>query len=130
MSIKTLPSMEHTFTINIKGSETAQQFDGTFTYKRPNQRMKSEIAKTTARLNEELKGLDEDTLLVHRILASLRHTLIKSPEWWQKSDFGYELYDVNVIFEIFKACTNFENEWFEKVWGGDEKKEEAKKEEK
>ena len=123
--IKALPSMESTFTVSIKGTETAQQFDGTFTYKRPNLRVKSEIAKTTAILDSGLKNLDEDTKFLHNILATLKHTIIKSPDWWDKADFGFELYDVNVVFEVYKACSDFEQKWVAEVWM-DKKEEPAK----
>ncbi len=122
MSIKTLPSMEHTFLVDTKGSETGQAFQGTFVYKRPNFRIKSEIAKMKARLNEDLKNLDEDTSFLHGIVSNLRHTLIKYPDWWSEADFGYELYDVNVILDIYKECKKFEDKWFEEVWGESEKK--------
>ena len=120
MSIKALPSMEHTFTLNVKGSITGQHFDGTFTYKRPSLRGQSDIAKMASRLNEDLKNLDEDTKILHNVLSNLRHTLIQAPEWWKACDYGYELYDVNVIMELYKETVNFENKWFEKVWGNQE----------
>lgn len=128
MSIKSLPSMESTFTLSVKGSETGQMFDGTFTYRRPNLRVKSEIAKTTARLNADLKNLDEDTKFLHNVLATLRHTLVKSPDWWMTADHGYELYDLNVIFEIYKACSKFEDDWFKSVWAEETPTEEKPKE--
>lgn len=124
MSIRALPSMEHTFSIKVKGTETGELFEGTFTYRRPNLRTKSEISKTAAMLDGGLKNLDEDTRLLHNILATLKHTLTKSPEWWEKSDFGFELYDVNVILEVYRACNEFEKKWFDSVWL--DKKEESK----
>jgi len=131
MSIKALPSMEFTFTVELKGTETGKAYSGTFTYKRPNLRSKSDIAKMKARLNEDLRNLDEDTSFVHGIISNLRHTLQKYPEWWLECDFGYELYDVNVILDIYKECRKFEDDWFEAVWGNQEeekpKKKEAKK---
>jgi len=126
--INTLPSMEFSFSIDVKGSDTGQQFQGTFTYKRPNLRLKSNAAKLAARLNEDLRNLDEDTKFIHDVLANLRFSLIQTPDWWQKSDFGLELYDTNVIFDIYKACIDFENAWTEKVWGNQEKAKEELKE--
>jgi hypothetical protein len=125
MSISVLPSMEHTFTIKVKGSETAQVFDGTFRYKRPNIRLRSEIDKTKAILDGGLLNLDENTQLLHGVLARLKHTIIESPDWWKKSDYGYELFDLNVILEISKECNKFDNEWMDKVWA-EPKTEEAK----
>jgi len=130
MSIKALPPMEHTFHIDIKGSNTGQKWDGNFTYKRPNLRAQSEIAKTAARLNEDLKNIDESMAFLHNVLASLRHSIVESPEWWKQSDYGFELYDTNVVLDIYKACQEFEDEWFAKVWGDEDKKEDKKKEDK
>lgn len=126
MAIKALPSMEHNFTISVKGTETGQQFDGSFTYKRPNLRAKSEIAKTAAMLDGGLKNIDEDTKFLHSILATLKHTITNSPEWWIKADFGFELYDINVILDVYRACSEFEKKWFDAVWL-DKKEDEPKK---
>jgi len=123
MSVKKLPSMEHSFTLEVKGSETGRIFQGSFTYQRPNLRVQSEISKTTARLNEDLKNLDEDTKFLHKVLASLRHTLKNSPDWWKECDHGYDLYDMNVIMDIYKETVDFENSWFEKVWSEDKAEE-------
>ena len=117
MSIKALPSMEHVFTIDLKGSETGNKFEGTFKYKRPNLRVQSEIAKTQALLNGGIQGLDEDTAFLHMMIANLRHTLTESPQWWKECDYGYELYDSNVIIEIFKQTREFEQNWINTVWG-------------
>jgi hypothetical protein len=124
---KTLPSMEHTFTIDIEGTETRQKFQGTFTYRKPNLRVKSEIARTLALLNGGLANLDEDAILLHNILSTLKHTITDSPEWWKKADFGFELYDLNVVFDVYRACSDFESKWMKQVWA-DETKEESKKE--
>jgi len=128
MSVKTLPSMEHSFHIDIKGSNTGQQWSGNFTYKRPNLRAQSEIAKTTSRLNEDLKNIEPEMSFLHGVLASLRHTIIDFPKWWEEKDFGFELYDTNVVLEIYKACQEFEDEWFKKVWSDEKPKEEKPKE--
>jgi len=127
MSIKTLPSMEHVFKLKIEGSETGQMFEGTFRYRRPNIRTQSEISKTKALLDGGLKNLDEDAQYLHMILANLKHTIQESPEWWQRADFGYDLYDFNVLTEIYKECAKFESDWFDKVWSEDDKKKETPK---
>lgn len=121
--ISSLPSMLHTFTIDLEGSDTRKRFQGTFTYKRPNIRTQAEIAKTTAFLNGGIAGVDEDTLLLHTIIATLKHTIIESPDWWKKEDFGYELYDINIVFDIYKKVRKFEDEWIAKVWADNSKPE-------
>jgi len=127
MSITTLPSMESTFTLKVNGSNTKQLWEGKFTYKRPTIGTQSEISKTTARLNEDLKNLDEDMQFLHRILAILKHTLIDSPDWWKNSKYGLDLYDTNVIFEIYKTIQDFEDEWYSKVWKEEEPKDKDSK---
>ena len=127
--MKELPSMEHTFQVKVEGKAGGQVYEGTFTYKRPTIRQKSLISKLAAKLNEDIKYLDEDTKFLHQIIASLHHTLVEAPAWWKKSDSGLELYDFNVILDIYKECEKFEDEWFEKVWGNQEVSEQQVKEE-
>lgn len=122
MSIKSLPSMEYSFNVDLEGSDTKQRWSGNFVYKRPNLRVKSQISRMTARLNEDLANLDEDTVFLHRVLAALRHNLIESPQWWKDNDYGFELYDLNIILEIYRVTQKFENDYFEKVWGNQEEK--------
>jgi len=114
--LKVLPSMECTFTISVKGTETTRQFDGSFTYRRPNIKTRSDIEKTIAMLHGGVKTLDEDTKFIHEMLAALKHTLINCPEWWKEADYGFELYDLNVISEVYKACLEFENRWKKEVY--------------
>lgn len=123
--IKSLPSMEHSFTASIKGTETGQMFEGTFTCRRPNLRIQSEIAKTEAILNGGLSNLDDDMRSLHRVFATLKHVIIQSPEWWVKSDLGFNLYDVNVPLELYKTYKEFDDKWFKQVWL-DEKEEPVK----
>lgn len=128
MSITQLPSMEFVFTIKIKGSDTPTIWEGTFKYRRPNRRMKSEIEKTAAILNGGIAGLDEDTSFFHGILATLKHTLVESPQWWKDKDYGYEMYDDNVAVEMYGKIQEFEKTWRDKAWvvGTSEKTEEPK----
>ena len=126
MSLKVLPNREHTFNISVKGMETGQLWEGNFTYRKPNLGAKSEIQKTKARLNGDLKYLDEDTLLLHEMWATFKHTIIECPEWFRKSAFGYDFDDVNVLTEVYKECVKFENDWQKKVWTPED---EVKKEE-
>lgn len=123
MDMKALPSMEHTFPIKVKGSNTGLLYEGTFTYRRPNIRVESEIAKTAAILDGGLKTLDADVKDFHFILAHLKHTLTNFPEWWKDSDCGYELYDSNVVTFIDNKCQEFETNWKKKVFTQEEENE-------
>jgi hypothetical protein len=121
--ISALPPQEHSFTINVKGSSTGEQFQGSFTYARPTLGTNIEIAKTEA----FMKGgaaLDEDASIITNILATLRHTLIKYPDWWKEAGFGANMYDVNVVLAIMGECNKFEKERLEKINKATESKDE------
>lgn len=102
-----LPPQEHTFTIDVVGLRSGQAFQGSFTYSRPTLGVSLEIGKTKAFLLGGL-SVDPDTDAVADMIATLRHTLVKYPEWWKESLFGAKLQDLNVLFDIMKNCNEFE----------------------
>lgn len=108
-----LPPQEHTFTIQITGTQSGQTFEGSFTYSRPTLGMNVQISKTKAFI---LGGLpvDDDADAVVDMMATLRHTIVKAPDWWKESDFGAKLMDLNVLFAIMKECNDFEKKRDEK----------------
>lgn len=121
MAITKLPPLEQTFTIEVKGDETGKIFSGTFTYKKPNIKAKSDIAKTKAALDGGFM-LDAETDFLHRIYATLRHTLIDFPEWWEEEDYGFSLLDTNVALEIYKETIDFEKSWRDAIQTGNSEK--------
>ncbi len=109
-----LPPQEHTFTIQVQGDRSKQTFEGSFTYSRPTLGVNIQIGRTKALITGGLP-VDADTDAVADMLATLRHTLVKSPEWWAKSDHGAKLQDLNVLFELMKRCNDFEKSRDEKL---------------
>lgn len=116
-----LPPQEHSFTIKVVGLKSGQVFEGSFVYARPTLGINIQIGKTKAFI---LGGLpvDDDTDAVADMMATLKHTLIKFPEWWRESDTGARLQDLNVLFALMKECNDFEK-------ARDQKKPEVKKDE-
>ena len=114
-----LPNMEHEFSIQVKGNESQLNWVGDFKYRRPSIASRGQIDVMRAKLNRDLVSIDPETNLTHTALAHLRFTLIDSPEWWKDSDYGGDLYDNNVIIEIYDKCIDFEKAWSEKVHGGE-----------
>lgn len=114
-----LPPQEHTFTIKVTGNKSGQTFEGSFTYSRPTLGVNIQIGKTKAFITGGLP-LDADTDAVVEMLATLRHTIVKFPDWWKESDFGSKLLDLNVLFEIMKQCNEFEKNRDKKPEGKDE----------
>lgn len=112
-----LPLMQHTFNISVKGSETSKIFEGSFTYVRPNLHKRAEISKMRTRLSGDLKNLPYDVQLFNEMCATLFYCLQEKPQWWSDSNEGRDLYDINVVEEIYKECQDFEQEWLSKVLG-------------
>ena len=118
---KDLPDNEHTFTLDIKGSETKTHFCGKFTYKIPNVIKKTLIDKAFLHLNSGFSEseLSDFTLSIHKWTAYLTHAFIECPKWWEECEFGLKLYDYNVLDELYKECSKFYKEWMDKVHGKD-----------
>jgi len=117
--ITVLPSMEHTFTLSVTGAETKQVFDGTFTYKRLTLGQRLEVNKMEARLRENIlqQNLAIDVNLYVEMISYLRYGLIKFPDWWKNTNFGIDIYDINVITQLYTACDTFEKDWDKQVKG-------------
>lgn len=122
MSVTTMPSMEHTFTITIKGNRTKRVYDGTFTFSIPTLKTESDIEKTKTRLNEGL-SLNEELDFLHEMVAFLFHSLSVTPEWWKKDAARLDIHDSNVYVELYQECMKFQKDWQDKVWGDDSKTE-------
>lgn len=119
--IAKLPSMEHTFEIQTKGQESGINWVGKFKYRRPTLGARSKIEVLTKRMNGDLVTIDEETRLFNEAVAHLRYTLVEYPDWWKDSGLGVDLFDGNIVGEIYSKCMDFEMEWKKKVFSGDAK---------
>jgi len=118
-----LPQMSHTWTFeDLKGSETGTIHpSSTFTYERLTLGGRLKVNKMEAKLREELTTLDNDVNLYVEMIALLRYGLTEYPDWWKETNFGLEIYDINVITNLYLEVQKFENEWDKKVGGGEGK---------
>jgi len=128
MNLSGLPTMEYSFHFSIKGTDTGKSYEGDFTYKRPNYAQKVEAAKLSAKLSGDLETLDPEIKFINSILGHLKFTLIAFPTWWETSNFGLDIYDDNIIAELFKITDKFETKWHEEVWGIEPEKPKFKEE--
>lgn len=123
---KSVPDMRSTFIISVEGILTKTKYEGEFTCKIPNIQTQASIKKYRAMLNGGLDAsLDIETHNIHHMISYLKYTLEKAPEFWEESDNGYSLYDINVVEEVYKNVLKFEEEWIKTVWGS--KKDDSKK---
>jgi len=80
--------------------------------------MRAQADKRRAQLNAGLEeNLDPTVRAFHYMISYLRTTLDVYPEWWRDSDFGYDLYDANVIQKVYDEVMTFENAWLAEIWG-------------
>lgn len=107
-----VPSMEHEFDISLIGEETGQKWHGSFKYKRPNLGARRQIKLMEDNLNNGSETLDEEIRAINMMVAWLHFTLIDYPKWWNG---GLDLYDVNVLTEIYQEILKFEKKFQEKI---------------
>ena len=112
-----LPSMEYRFDINVLGEESKVNYFGNFLYKRPTIGEKSLIDQMRARLNGDLRTIDDNVALNNEALSYLRFTLREYPDFWKESQFGFNLIDENVLLEIYNKVVQFEADWRKRVYG-------------
>ena len=113
-----LPNMEFSFSIQVMGEESGMNWVGDFKYKRPTLMDRSLIAVMRAQLNGDLFTVDTAAQKINEALAHLKFTIFEAPEWWTESKSGAELYDQNVILEIYNKCVEFEANWKKKIHSG------------
>lgn len=111
--MSTLPSMELEFEINIVGDITGERYIGKFKYKRPNLGLIRQIRTTRAHLNEDLRNLDDETLLLNEMVSWLTYTLVDTPKWWNNN--GFDLYDYNVVMEVYNKVLEYEKSFRKKI---------------
>lgn len=107
-----LPSMTHEFELNVVGEETGEKYKGTFKYKRPNIGLRRQIRIYEDELNNGSETLDPNIKGLNLIISHLHFTLIEFPKWWNG---GVDLYDENVVIEIYKEVLAFEDSFRKKI---------------
>lgn len=114
-----IPDTRGHFQIVATGEMTKRQYVGEFFPKILNQKERAFVAKHLAFLNgEHAAFLDLATQNLHLMISYLRFALTAPyPPFWLTSDLGYELYDSNVIREVYNKTLEFEENWFKEVWG-------------
>lgn len=120
-----LPPMVHEFEINVVGEETGERYKGTFQYKRPNIGLRRQIKIYEDQLNNGSETLDANIRALNLIVSHLHFTLIEYPKWWNGA---VDMYDENVLVEIYKEVLNFEESFRKKIEDQSKKDEKEDKE--
>lgn len=109
--------------VDVVGDVTKKRFVGSFQCRIPRKKEQCLIDKHRAFLNgPSPEQLDPDTLRFHHMIAYLRFTIdgANSPKWWRDNDLGYELYDENVVKNLYDQVLDFEVKWLTEIWGEEE----------
>lgn len=115
---KSIPDRAKEFEIKVKGALTGEEYEGEFKCQIPRLREQAMIAKEKAFLNAGFDAtLDKAIKSLHHMVAYLKHTIKDAPDWFMQTDYGYDLYDTNVVEEVYHSVLKLEEEWLETVWG-------------
>jgi hypothetical protein len=112
-----LANLEKSFIIDLVGDTTGDKFSGTFTVKCVLSKREEMAADVRRRFilgpspENALNMLASDAF----VLGQLSVRVTKSPSWWDRSDGGLELVDMNIIAKVFEEATKAELEFRETI---------------
>lgn len=109
-----LPPSKYEFSVKVVGEETGMEFSGDFVYHRLTIGDKIELQKWLSGVMKEDEK-SESVRSSYITLGIIRFGCTSCPDWFRDSDYGINLYDFNVISEIFNQKTIKESEWTEKL---------------
>lgn len=100
------------FYIHVVGDDTGEVFRGEFSAKT---RLSHRDELQRDRVRRELLGPDpqnaeENSIARAMAFSELRVRLTSYPDWWAASGFGLDLFDENVIAELYSECMRIERE--------------------
>ena len=111
-----LPKNDHSFSFSEKGERTKKTYEGQFTVKCL--LTMEEIRQVGLKLdlfNGGSKTLPGLVALLNRAFAELSVRIIKAPSWWTDSNDGRDLFDTNVVLEVFNSAINAEQVWDDRI---------------
>lgn len=107
---------EETFNLKVKGSRTQNSYEGNFTVKCI---LTNGDIGTVAQKFDAYNGgsatLAQGAAILNRAYAELEVRILKSPSWFKDSDFGRELFDSNVLLEIFAKAMDAEKNYGKQI---------------
>lgn len=125
-----LPATQSVFDFDLT-SDLGKKFDGQFTVNcllTMRQKHILELEKT--RLLGNYSNPTNELAGIAIILANLRHRIVSGPTWWEQSDGGYDMTDIDVLQAIYNKVLAAETEWRTKLKEKTKKLQEPKPEDK
>ena len=97
-------------------SDLGKKYDGQFTVLcLLNMRQKHLLELEKTRLLGNYANPTDELAGIAVILANLRHRIVDGPTWWQQSDGGYNLTDIDVLTSLYNKVLGAETEWRNKL---------------
>jgi hypothetical protein len=111
-----LPSNESSFHLKVVGNRTKNTYEGDFVVK--TYLTNSELIDVGLRLDTYNRGsqtVNQGVTLLNRAIAELEVRILKAPSWWKDSDHGRNLFDTNILLELFNKVMDAEASYGEKI---------------
>jgi len=118
------------FVLDIIGDNTGEKLVGNFDAKL---RLSHRDQLNKDQLRRQIVGdkpdqATKDSMMRAEILSHLSLSLVDSPKWWKESSGGLDLYDDNVIFDLYDLVVKGQSKAIEEVIKkGEEAKADLKK---
>jgi hypothetical protein len=101
---------KESFTINIKGEKTGEDYRGVFEVKLNLSHRESLVKDQRRRelLGPKPEAADKEARNIAYVFAKLFVHITKAPSWWVESDGGVDLRDEAPIMEVLKKLEELE----------------------
>jgi len=110
-----LPTTQSVFDFEFT-SELGKKYDGQFlVHCVLNMRQKHVLELEKTRLLGNYANPTDELAGIAVILSNLRSRIINGPTWWEQSDGGYNLADIDVLTALYNKVILAETEWRTKL---------------
>lgn len=110
-----LPTTQSVFDFDFT-SELGKKYDGQFlVHCVLNMRQKHSLELEKTRLLGNYANPTDELAGIAVILSNLRSRIISGPTWWEQSDGGYNLADIDVLTALYNKVIQAETEWRTKL---------------
>lgn len=110
-----LPNTQSVFDFDFT-SDLGKKFDGQFTVTcLLNMRQKHLLELEKTRLLGNYPNPTDELAGIAVILANLRGRIVNGPTWWEQSDGGYNISDIDVLTALYNKVIAAESEWRTKL---------------
>jgi hypothetical protein len=111
-----LPKPQATFSVDTVGETTGHHYKGDFTVKTVLSILeKHQVELEKTRMMADYANPTAGLAGISVTVANLRVRIVKSPDWWQESGQGNNIWDENIINELFDKSMAAEGKWRESI---------------